>query len=174
MAKARKIQRPWQVGPRKKQPTPGPFWLVLADILRQEREARKLSTVGVEKNGGPSYGTVQEHENGDFRTVRALLLHLNAFGMDDASTFRRVLDVQGNVPVVDVEIENHIRNLQKMKPAVRASMYAIAHELGHRALSTESKSLAEFAEQLAQGKVPDQEEKSQTAPVKRRGLKTKR
>jgi hypothetical protein len=147
MAKAQKIARPWQRGPRKKQVTLSSFWRVLAQMLSEERQRRDWSTVVVEEKGGPSYGIVQEHEKGSFKSVRALLLHLGAFDMDVVDAFQTAIARDQGQLTLDLEMQTLVRNVQKASPKFRESIVSLAKYGPETAATPESSSVsaAEFA-----------------------------
>lgn len=147
--KAAAADRPRQMGQRSVVAL-GLFWATLAGLLSEERARRGWSTVVVEKNGGPSYGIVQEHERGNFRSVRALMLHLGAFGWRDLDTFENVISLSHGRLILDPKMQVHVRQLQATSPGFRQSIFDLTEEAarliaGDAVPQPPSLSAAEFA-----------------------------
>lgn len=127
MAKA-KIKRPWQQGPRTKVDL-GAFWLALAKVLTERRG--ELSTLAVEKNGGPSYGVVQEHERGLFKSIRALVLHLRALGLSERVAFESAAQQADGELKLDWDTRQHLEHLDVLRvlqPKYREAIFLMTAE----------------------------------------------
>lgn|SRR5262245_20560703 len=132
MAKQKSLRK-YQVSPRSTVALCG-FWTILAQMLTAERELRNWSYVAVEKAGGPSYGIVQEHERGRFKSVRAMLLHLHAFEWNYVDTIERVLVAMKTTRhsdrmVLEVHELSHIRYLRAVGPTLNGPVFSLAKEM---------------------------------------------
>jgi hypothetical protein len=106
--------------------TPEELWRAVGELLLVQRTRLKLNPIDVERNGGPTYKTVQTIELGEIGRVDILAKHAAALGLSIVDVLRSALDTTGALSPEKALI---VRKFEQTTVAGRTALLALAHAL---------------------------------------------
>jgi hypothetical protein len=102
------------------------LWHAVGELLLLLRTRRGWNPIDVDRNGGPNYGTVQEHEKGQIRSTASLAKHAKALDVTAADVLRQVLATQEPLSAEESRV---IRKFRATTVEGRAAVIALAQAL---------------------------------------------
>lgn len=107
--------------------TPDELWRSVGEILAGYRLRRKWKPFHVERNGGPTYKTVQEIDVGLIKTVDALAQYCRTLGLEVADVLRTALDKSGRA--ASPEIARLARVFENGSPTEQDALNTMARAI---------------------------------------------
>jgi hypothetical protein len=110
------------------------LWVAVGQTLQRYRLNRKWRPIDVERNGGPTYKTVQTIEAGDAGTVESLGKYARALGLECIDILTSIIDA-GKTPLTP-EAAHVVRKLYGTTVAGRTALLGVSDALPWAAETT--------------------------------------
>jgi hypothetical protein len=108
--------------------TPAELWLRVGELLKEARDRKGWRyPYDVEKHGGPSGPTVQQHEQGDIKTLDALNRHAEILGLNVVDLLSSALE-QSKKPL-SPEAARVLRAFERTTSRGRRALFEMAEVL---------------------------------------------